>query len=148
MIDEYKEDSFQCSNARSAITDPFLFSCAQVPKDEIELRFSQDPYVSFVVKAVSALTAAFRLVQLEHCANALQSNCFPNDDLDLHDQILENLRRLSFTSMMPGDDSSRASRVKGTQHYFARNGRLVANKQQIYAVSLHNGLEQVKEKLL
>ena len=93
---------------------------------------------------MSALTAAFRLVQLEHCGNALQSNCFPNDDLDLHESILENLRRLSFTSMMPGESSStKASKVKNTQHYFARNGRLVANKQQIYVVDLHNGLEQV-----
>ena len=34
----------------------------------MELEYYQDPHVSFVVKAVSALTAAFRLVQLEQCA--------------------------------------------------------------------------------
>ena len=35
---------------------------------DMELEYYQDPHVSFVVKAVSALTAAFRLVQLEQCA--------------------------------------------------------------------------------
>ena len=34
---------------------------------DMELEYYQDPHVSFVVKAVSALTAAFRLVQLEQC---------------------------------------------------------------------------------
>ena len=37
-------------------------------EDDMELEYYQDPHVSFVVKAVSALTAAFRLVQLEQCA--------------------------------------------------------------------------------
>ena len=34
---------------------------------DMEIQYYQDPHVSFVVKAVSALTAAFRLVQLEKC---------------------------------------------------------------------------------
>ena len=39
---------------------------------KIELEYYQDPHVSFVVKAVSALTAAFRLVQLEQCVHELE----------------------------------------------------------------------------
>ena len=41
-------------------------------EDDIESEYYQDPHVSFVVKAVSALTAAFRLVQLEQCVGGLE----------------------------------------------------------------------------
>ena len=40
--------------------------------DNMETEYYQDPHVSFVVKAVSALTAAFRLVQLERCIGKLE----------------------------------------------------------------------------
>ena len=40
-------------------------------QDDMESEYYQDPHVSFVVKAVSALTAAFRLVQLERCVGKL-----------------------------------------------------------------------------
>jgi hypothetical protein len=39
---------------------------------DMESEYYQDPHVSFVVKAVSALTAAFRLVQLEQCVGNLK----------------------------------------------------------------------------
>lgn len=47
---------------QSGIIGSPLVSCDEVPLSEIELRFQQDPHVSFAVKAVSALTAAFRWV--------------------------------------------------------------------------------------
>ena len=56
---------------------------------------------------------------------------------DLHDEILDNLRRLSFSSM----PSSKLA--KGTQHHFTRNGRLVANKQLLYMIDRKDGLESV-----
>ena len=40
--------------------------------ESTELEYHQDPHVSFVVKAVSALTAAFRLVQIEQCTGDLK----------------------------------------------------------------------------
>jgi len=58
LIEEYKEEMYGC--VLSPLADTPLMSCDSVPKAEIELRFQQDPHVSFVVKAVSALTAAFR----------------------------------------------------------------------------------------
>ena len=70
--------------------------------------------VSFVVKAVSALTAAFRLVQLDSCGQvsqdvviiidpsiltlAVQSvevECLRSVSPDLHNDILDNLHKLS-----------------------------------------------------
>lgn len=58
LIEEYKEEMYGC--AVNPLFDTSLISCNAVPKSDIELRFQQDPHVSFVVKAVSALTAAFR----------------------------------------------------------------------------------------
>jgi hypothetical protein len=52
-------------------------------------RFQQDPHVSFVVKAVSALTAAFRLVQLDHCSQSVNAACLKEVDTDLHEDILQ-----------------------------------------------------------
>jgi hypothetical protein len=76
--------------------------------------------VSFVVKAVSALTAAFRLVQLDHCTQSLSAACLRQVHAGLHEDILHNLKKLSFTSV-PGSPME----VEGTQHHFTRNGRLV-----------------------
>ena len=39
--------------------------------------------VSFVVKAVSALTAAFRLVQLDHCSQSVLASCLRQVHPDL-----------------------------------------------------------------
>ena len=54
--------------------------------------------------------------------------------------ILTNLRKLSFTSM-----GSSPTEVKGTQHHFTRNGRLVANKQLVFQIDQEVGMESVSE---
>ena len=94
--------------------------------------------VSFVVKAVSALTAAFRLVQLDHCSQSVLASCLRQVHPDLHEDILTNLRKLSFTSM-----GTAPTEVKGTQHHFTRNGRLVANKQLVFQINQEVGMESV-----
>ena len=94
--------------------------------------------VSFVVKAVSALTAAFRLVQLDHCSQSVLASCLRQVHPDLHEDILTNLRKLSFTSM-----GTAPTEVKGTQHHFTRNGRLVANKQLVFPITQEVGMESV-----
>ena len=53
----------------------------QKTEDEIESEYYQDPHVSFVVKAVSALTAAFRLVQLEQCVGELEGKLYLVNDV-------------------------------------------------------------------
>ena len=71
LLQEYKEEMFGCTNVnggggdRGGDRSNLLMPCDRIPDDELRLRYRQDPHVSFVVKAVSALTAAFRLVQLE-----------------------------------------------------------------------------------
>ena len=104
----------------------------------IDYRFQQDAQVSFVVKAVSALTAAFRLVQLDHCSQSVLASCLRQVHSDLHEDILTNLRKLSFTSM-----GTAPTEVKGTQHHFTRNGRLVANKQLVFQINQEVGMESV-----
>jgi hypothetical protein len=52
-----------------------------------------------VVKAVSALTAAFRLVQLDSCGQEVEAACLRQLSPGLHHGILANLHKLSFTSM-------------------------------------------------
>jgi hypothetical protein len=115
--------------------------CDQIPEPELLLRFQQDPQVSFVIKAVSALTAAFRLVQLDHCATNVKASCLRQVHGDLHEDILSNLRKLSFSSMVPHRSSPMS--VEGTQHHFTRNGRLVANKQLVYTIDHRDGLQSV-----
>ena len=128
---------FGCSREKLP-SSPKLMACDQIPSPEIELRFQQDAQVSFVVKAVSALTAAFRLVQLDHCSNTVLASCLRTVHPDLHEDILTNLRKLSFTSM-----GTAPTEVKGTQHHFTRNGRLVANKQLVFQINQEVGMESV-----
>ncbi len=88
------------------------------------------------------MTAAFRLAQLERCSETVEASCLRRvrGGDDLHDSILGNLRKLSFSPpMMKGGNKE----VEGTQHHFTRNGRLVANKQQVYTVDRFAGLQQV-----
>ena len=67
LLQEYKEEMFGCTNTvgNRNNRNNLLMPCDKIPGDELRLRYRQDPHVSFVVKAISALTAAFRLVQLE-----------------------------------------------------------------------------------
>ena len=128
---------FGCSR-EEVPSSPKIMQCDHVPPNEIELRFQQDAQVSFVVKAVSALTAAFRLVQLDHCSQSVLASCLRQVHPDLHEDILTNLRKLSFTSM-----GTAPTEVKGTQHHFTRNGRLVANKQLVFQINQEVGMESV-----
>ena len=58
---------------------------------------------------------------------------------NLHNDILENLHKLSFTSMSGG-----LSEVEGTRHHFTKGGRLVASKQIVYTIDQDTGLDPVK----
>ena len=84
LIYEYKEEMFGCSKIANP-SSPKQMTCDAVPSHEIELRFQQDAQVSFVVKAVSALTAAFRLVQLDHCSESVLAACLRVVHPDLHE---------------------------------------------------------------
>ena len=55
--------------------------------------------------------------------------CLRSVSPDLHNGILDNLHKLSFTSM-----SGPSQEVPGTRHHFTEGGRLVASKQIVYRV--------------
>ena len=146
IIQEYKEEMFGCARNAQSVSGHFLIPCNSIPYHELEMRFQQDPEVSFIVKAVSALTAAFRLVQLDHCNANVKASCLRTVHEDLHDDIQGNLRKLSFSNMMPSHGGPGMS-VDGTQHHFTRDGHLVANKQMLYLIDRQREPEAVnKEK--
>lgn len=100
-----------------------------------------DPHVANIVKGVSALTAAFRLVQLDRCSGVKEASCLRQLHADrLHEAILANLRKLSFTTMGSGqihDDHP-------NHHHFTPDGRLVSTKRLVYIVDEEYGLQRVK----
>ena len=156
LMSEYKEELFGCApsderSQRSGRSSPssLLPSCQDISTVDIAARFHQDPFVSFVVKAVSALTAAFRLVQLDQCANSNLASCLGLvRHGDLHQNILDNLRKLSFSSMMEKQriHAGLDEGAETTEHFFAQNGRLVANKQLIFTIGANEGLRQVRDR--
>ena len=142
LAKEYKRSVFNCDDNRDTfchlIDDESPFPGKTVPDAEIESRYMQDPHVSFVVKAVSALTAAFRLVQLDNCGVGPGPECLRRVHPRLHEDILSNMRKLSFRSMgQPGLEQG------ATRHHFSRNGRLVANKQLVYKIREDMGIASV-----
>ena len=62
----------------------------------------------------------------------------PSVGPDLHNEILDNLHKLSFTSMGGG-----LAEVEGTRHHFTPGGRLVANKQIVYTIAQQSRLQPV-----
>ena len=59
----------------------------------------------------------------------MEVGCLRSVSPDLHNGILDNLHKLSFTSM-----SGPSQEVPGTRHHFTEGGRLVASKQIVYRV--------------
>ncbi|CAB4063367.1 unnamed protein product [Lepeophtheirus salmonis] len=130
VLQEYKEEMFSCDASNLALN---LMPCDSVTPQDIHLHFQQDPRVSFVVKAVSAFSAAFKLTMINRCSNTFldaRDECVSSvlQKSDLHKDILDNLKKLSFTSKKSKDNDEE------TEHYFSSNGHLVANKQLIFAI--------------
>ena len=72
----------------------------------------------------------------------MEVGCLRSVAPDLHNGILDNLHKLSFTSM-----SGPSQEVPGTRHHFTEGGRLVASKQIVYRVDTA-GLDPVFTMLL
>ena len=142
-IREYKEEMFGCTH--DVFTEDFLVHCDQIPLYELDLRYHQDPHVSFIIKAVSALTAAFRLVQLDHCTDNIKSSCLRKIHPDLHNDISSNLKKLSFSSMMPKGSNEQDGDSKSTEHHFKSNGHMVASKQHVFFIDQDAGLTKVSK---
>ena len=99
-----------------------------------------DPHVANIVKGVSALTASFRLVQLEQCRGVLEASCLRDLHADkLHEAILANLRKLSFTTTGSGQSHD----DHPNHHYFTPEGRLISTKRLVYIIDQEDGLQRV-----
>ena len=106
----------------------------------------------------------------EETISGSQKDCFRHVRPGLHKSILSNMRKLSFRSTdtfseakntqkstEPGtglgfDEADPVEQNKmmkmmqiggSTQHHFTRNGHLVANKQLIYNIDKHEGVQSV-----
>ena len=100
-----------------------------------------DPHVANIVKGVSALTASFRLVQLEKCRQNPEASCLRQLQSDkLHEEILGNLKKLSFTTMGSGQIHDN----QPNHHYFTPEGRLISTKRLVYIVDTDDGLQRVR----
>ena len=75
---------------------------------------------------------------------SVEVECLRSVAPDLHNDILDNLHKLSFTSMA-GEAGTEAG---GTRHHFTKGGRLVASKQIIYTVSEQTGLKPVSKMIV
>ena len=73
----------------------------------------------------------------------MEAGCLRSVAPDLHNDILDNLHKLSFTSM---SGQSGLSEVEATRHHFTKGGRLVASKQIVYTIVENDGLEPVNIK--
>ncbi len=88
------------------------------------------------------------MVQLDRCSRDTRRSCLRRIHGSLHEDIVANLRRLTFASMADEEGKKRKKGNGGgggrSRHHFSSKGRLVANKQQIYSIDRNEGLEQVR----
>lgn len=91
-----------------------------------------------------------RLVQIENCnregSDGNNDSCLRDLHDDLQKDILDNLKRLSFSSVKGLYPEDEVMPVEGTQHYLSRSdNKLRANKQLIYNIDTNDGLENVRD---
>jgi hypothetical protein len=85
--------------------------------------------VTFVVKAVSAFSAAVFLVQVEKCQGHNLSECLRTSDINLQQEILSMLSQLSFTSQHKAPFE-----LQGTSIHVTHDGQLISNKYIIFHI--------------
>jgi hypothetical protein len=85
--------------------------------------------VTFVVKAVSAFSAAVFLVQVEQCQGRNFSECSHLSSINLHQEILSTLSQLSFTSQ-----HTAPFELQGTSIHVTHDGQLISNKYIIFHI--------------
>jgi hypothetical protein len=85
--------------------------------------------VTFVVKAVSAFSAAVFLVQVEQCRRQNLSECSCLSNINLQQEILLTLSQLSFTSQHKAPFE-----LQGTSIHVTHDGQLISNKYVIFHI--------------
>jgi len=85
--------------------------------------------VTFVVKAISAFSAAVFLMQAEQCQGRNLSECSRISNINLQQEILSTLSRLSFTSQQKAPFE-----LQGTSIHVTHDGQLISNKYVIFHI--------------
>jgi hypothetical protein len=85
--------------------------------------------VTFIVKAVSAFSAAVFLVQVEKCQGRNLSECLQTSNINLQQEILSMLSQLSFTSQHKAPFE-----LQGTSIHVTHDGQLISNKYVIFHI--------------
>lgn len=85
--------------------------------------------VTFIVKAVSAFSAAVFLVQVEKCQGRNLSECLRTTNINLQQEILSVLSQLSFTSQHKAPFE-----LQGTSIHVTHDGQLISNKYVIFQI--------------
>ncbi|XP_066995173.2 metabotropic glutamate receptor 5 [Anabrus simplex] len=136
LIHQYIAEIYNCKwkDMNSSLTN----DCRNIHENELSTRLQIDPEVTFVVKAVSAFSAAMLLVQVEHCHGLNMSDCLPNANINLQQEILNVLSQLSFAS-----HHKAPFELQGTSLHVTHEGQLVSNKYAIYQILENGGISGV-----
>lgn len=103
--------------------------CRTLRESELSEKLQIAPEVTFVVKAVSAFSAAVFLVQVEQCQGQNLSKCSHISNINLQQEILSTLSRLSFTSQQKAPFE-----LQGTSIHVTHDGQLISNKYVIFHI--------------
>lgn len=103
--------------------------CGTLQGPELSGKLQVAPEVTFVVKAVSAFSAAVFLLQVEQCQGRNFSECSHLSSINLHQEILSMLSQLSFTSQ-----HTAPFELQGTSIHVTHDGQLISNKYIIFHI--------------
>lgn len=126
-IDAYLQKVYNCLEREGVKGDAPL--CSKLTFDELQKGYHQDPNVPFVSKAISALAAALRMIEIDRCK--LGPQCIKTDlNGPLFKEILAALMKLSLT--IQGNEPKE---VEGTRLKFTEDGRLIFKHFDVYALN-------------
>nr|CAD7411051.1 unnamed protein product [Timema poppensis] len=129
LVKEYISTTYDCNWNNTEVKG--IDDCSQLEIKQLAGKLQIDLEVTFVVKAVSAFSAAVFLVQAQLC-NENPFNCSVSHT-NLQQDILATLSQLSFTSQHDAPFE-----LQGTTLHITHDGQLVSNKYIIYHIQ-NNG---------
>nr|CAD7398189.1 unnamed protein product [Timema cristinae] len=129
LVKEYISTTYDCNWNNTEVKG--IDDCSHLEIKQLAGKLQIDLEVTFVVKAVSAFSAAVFLVQAQLC-NENPLNCSVSHT-NLQQDILATLSQLSFTSQHDAPFE-----LQGTTLHITHDGQLVSNKYIIYHIQ-NNG---------
>ncbi|KDR13974.1 Metabotropic glutamate receptor 5 [Zootermopsis nevadensis] len=129
LVHEYMEMMYDCKWGWKNDSQNFAKDCGTLQESELSRKLEVAPEVTFVVKAVSAFSAAVFLVQVEKCQGRNLSECLRTTNINLQQEILSVLSQLSFTSQHKAPFE-----LQGTSIHVTHDGQLISNKYVIFHI--------------